>query len=505
MSKVLFIVLIGCLVFKILDIAYIFYRNSNEIHTPLFSLPNLDELELSPRDHFVYPEEEERFNWEQILEPCKSDLKWKFRTPQHQENQRRTSAIDSVIVYLEVNPAGYYSKFILHTKTRDGKAKSVGGDSWRAFLTGTAEQSGIVYDNNDGTYEIWFFIAEPGNYELNLVLDYSLCDGLRDPPDRWFEKGNYQGKFQEDGILGYLDDFLVERSLPVPFKVNSQNEFNGSKPERSKPRYSNIKIPCPNTSYCNLSCFFVWDGYGRWKNNGGKYSWTPNLPVLNPAKYNSKPKLETLWFLGDSLTYRFWDSSYTRVLCRQAFKKCSKTYTWVYKIDNRGEPRKPINVGLQFNQTRFFEPLRDILSKPEMQTNRSVLVINFGLHIITSLNFSVYQNLLDEFVHILDLNRSQRNHSSSPRIIWKTTTLTHIENTKVWNRTYSRFMTNHRISLFNAYANQRLCSAGVTIFDIFPISASYYKGTKDHVHYEYFVFEPAEDSLADFVWKKYNT
>ena len=70
-----------------------------------------------------------------------------------------------------------------------------------------------VFDHNNGTYEALFLIGEPGVYQVIIHLDYSLCDGFRDPPRDCFIKGNAQGKFQKDGLLGTLDDYLRQ-----PFK-----------------------------------------------------------------------------------------------------------------------------------------------------------------------------------------------------------------------------------------------------------------------------------------------
>ena len=461
-----------------------------------------------PGRYFVYPENRERFDWKSILRPCKNNMSWIYRQRDHSEAEWRTNALKSRIIEYGINPAGFYTKFILESKTKNGKRKTVGGDFWRAYLTGTGYQHGYVYDLNNGSYEIWFAITEIGNYTLNLLLEFSMCDGLKDPPEDWFQRGNIHGEFQEDGILGYLDDYLLERMTPFQFEVKQSVENITSL--RLKRTVNCIGDRVKETrTFCSPSdfkrnCEFVWDGYGTWKQNGHSFSWKPNFEVLNSTDFETKTKLDTLWFLGDSIIYRLWNSSLTRVLCRKAFKSCKKTYTWVYEVGKNVCKRGPRNFGLKFNQSRFLLPLIAIFAKPEMKSNRSVLVINFGLHIVMTLRFSEYKSLMDAFIERLGFYREQENRSVVPQILWKTTTLSHKENTKHRYLTRARFLTNHRISLFNAYTNAKLCSAGITILDIFPISASFPKGSKDHVHYEYFVFEPAEDILAEFVWKKYN-
>ena len=75
--------------------------------------------------------------------------------------------------------------------TSDGNLKRTGGDSWRVYIRqGPASLAPMVTDNDDGTYEVMFLALEPGNYSAQVFLDYTLCDGFRDPPEDWFIKGN---------------------------------------------------------------------------------------------------------------------------------------------------------------------------------------------------------------------------------------------------------------------------------------------------------------------------
>lgn len=501
---------ISCLIVQCLMLYYC-YLTVRDVQGPAMKMEELI-FEGTTSSSFIYPEERERFDWGALMEPCKSDMQWRVRNYGENGAENQTSAKDCVIIRYQINPPGYYSMFVLQTRTRRGIDKAIGGDYWRAYLTGSASLTGHAIDLKNGRYEIWFLILEPGDYELNLVLEYSLCHGLRDPPLGWFERGNVHGRFQEEGILGYINDFLMERVSPIPFTVESTGDpfKNVSATRTSIFEGKELEKYCKsNSKYCFTSekfkrnCNFVWDGYGRWEKHD-TFKWTSNFPVSQPADYSKKAKLETLWFLGDSLSYRLWDSSYTRVLCRQAFKNCKKTYTWVYELKNNEEKKGPVNVGDKFNKTRFFEPLHSLLDKADMKSNRSVVVINFGLHLVMTLNFSEYRDLLETFATIIDQYRGKEDKSSVPQFIWKTTSLSHKENTARWNVTQARFLTNQRITLFNAYANARLCTAGVPILDIFPISASFENGTLDHVHYHNSVFQPVEDALADYVWKHYN-
>ena len=74
-------------------------------------------------------------------------------------------------------------------KTQNGKLKHIGSDSWRVLLRGPATVSPTTFDHGNGTYEFLFLVMDPGAYKLDITLDYSLCDGFRDPPKNWFIVG----------------------------------------------------------------------------------------------------------------------------------------------------------------------------------------------------------------------------------------------------------------------------------------------------------------------------
>ena len=37
--------------------------------------------------------------------------------------------------------------------------------------------------------EVVFLVMKPGDYSAQITLDFTLCDGLREPPVDWFIKG----------------------------------------------------------------------------------------------------------------------------------------------------------------------------------------------------------------------------------------------------------------------------------------------------------------------------
>lgn len=127
-----------------------------------------------------------RMDWKLLLKPCKSALRW---SDKNWNKTARTSAKSSYIMSWDIKPAGQFSRFVIQSRSFAGVRKEKGGDSWRVHIRGTAWISPAVVDQNDGTYEVLFLPMEPGNYTADVFLDYSLCDGYRDPPDDWFIQG----------------------------------------------------------------------------------------------------------------------------------------------------------------------------------------------------------------------------------------------------------------------------------------------------------------------------
>lgn len=130
---------------------------------------------------------EMRFNFSKIIEPCKNDMKWR---PYHVE---RTPYMITSANYtktsLHINSAGQYSRLLIETYSLMNTRKYIGGDSWRIFIKGNSSVPITLIDNLDGTYEVSFLIVEPGQYFVEIHLDYTLCDGLKDPPENFFSQG----------------------------------------------------------------------------------------------------------------------------------------------------------------------------------------------------------------------------------------------------------------------------------------------------------------------------
>ena len=129
-----------------------------------------------------------RVDWEQMLKPCKGNLAWSGKLPGWEE-EHRTDPDESFISLWDIRQCGEFSRLSIRTVASNGQEKRIGGDSWRVQLKGPASVAGTVFDHMNGTYEVVFLITEPGNYQVEAILDHSLCDGLKDPPLDWFIVG----------------------------------------------------------------------------------------------------------------------------------------------------------------------------------------------------------------------------------------------------------------------------------------------------------------------------
>ena len=130
----------------------------------------------------------ERTDWKSLLKPCDGQISWESRDalerPYWQTDPER-----SLVSSIDVRPAGEISRLFITTVNRNGEFKTEGGDSWRVKINGTASLSPRIQDKGDGTYEVVFLCRYEGIYNVYIYLDYSLCNGLRDPPVDWFIRG----------------------------------------------------------------------------------------------------------------------------------------------------------------------------------------------------------------------------------------------------------------------------------------------------------------------------
>ena len=440
------------------------------------------------------------FDWESILKPCKYNQSWQSAAEREKNERMRTNVSYTQMIAKDIRFDELPSTIVIQTYTDGGRRKKVGGDSWRATLTGTSQQMANVYDNMDGTYQVKFRIHENGKYKLEMVLELSMCDGLRDPPLRWFELGDMQGHFQSPFILGPNNDYILERKVIDTFEVKDVKKAKCI--EREKCLFAvhsgkglkgwvKKEIDSKNnnefwkTKYkdrCNL----VWDSFAAWDSRNVECAYSEEgSRKLSTVKDDKS--FDKLWVYGDSLSYRWWGSPFGIDICKRHFKYCNNTFTYTYA--KREFSTSHISFGFSFNRSLFFNPIEIAFDDAHMQSERSVLLINFGIHLILSLNFTELKDTVDKFAELIQVKRSSKR--ALPRIVWRTTTSTFPEIKDLPNRLSARFLTNHRIQLFNAYANSKLCSVGVDIFDVYAETSAYQNACLDGLHFSHEAFTHA--------------
>ncbi|XP_031567322.1 uncharacterized protein LOC116302232 [Actinia tenebrosa] len=420
-----------------------------------------------------------RLDWKELLKPCSKYIQWSSKV---KDTSLRTNATTSTIVFWELNPSGRFSRFVIQSRTKAKIPQKSGGDSWLVRIKGEAYISATVIDHDNGTYEVLFLPMEPGDYQAQIRLDYSLCDGYRDPPPDWFIIGNSQGKHQPEGTLGTLDDYLLEPLGRKPLHEFSIKSGNATLKNVIKNVRSNKLV-----SGCgSLSCRFLWDGYGRWL----RRTWMPLVPgSLQQPRYRDTSKGKgIMWFYGDSLNYNRYRYNFNdSELCKDSFDQCSFNINFIYHIKYRIELDTTETDELDFNVTRVLDHFRSVLLHPRVNHVNSVIVLNMGLHYVMGLTFERYQDLIQRTIGVIKENERSPHGKLERRfkghVIWLTTTAINKENAKELQATKWRFCTYQRVILFNAYATSAMCEAGIDIVDMYPITDSYPDGTYDVVHY----------------------
>lgn len=103
---------------------------------------------------------------------------------------------------LHFEKTGEFSKVTLQTRTGDGRNKDVGGDTWRMFVRGGDRVTPFISDLNNGVYEAQFIVFQPGLYKVEVVLESTLCEAFKDPPQDWLKRGKYDLKQTSPKKLG---------------------------------------------------------------------------------------------------------------------------------------------------------------------------------------------------------------------------------------------------------------------------------------------------------------
>jgi len=431
-----------------------------------------------------------RRNFSHVMAKCNIDWKKEEAVPWFMK-KTRTDLDKTYVSSMEINPAGEYSSVTLQTQFVNGTLKHCGGDYWRVFVRGSSAVPVLKTDLGNGTYIFKFLPMHAGNYLIKISLEYTLCDGVKQPPPDWFIRGNIQGKDQLQGILAKDMPFINK-----PLWKDADISFKVIKRRFKKIEYSSlIKEVCTGEQG---ECRYLWNAYGSWIN---KTTWTPLCKDVN-FRYPRK-KQGVLWIFGDSVSSQFYHRIKLNKICKQIFRTCMYSYNWVYSLENynismKSYVRKNTTIQktiwntLDFNATQVIIELKQALLNPSMD-EKSAILFNYGLHYTESANFTNFKKVIQEVVKLRKYVRC--------KMIWRTTTSLNRHKYTRPNLHSRRFMTSHRVQLYNAYATNEFCKAGFDILDIYPLTDSYPDGTgnvkfpHDPVHYEYHVMKPMETVL----------
>ena len=170
---------------------YITFRMKLNTGDPVPLISELNEIVHGSDERFYIDwihENEARLDWSNRLAPCRDKMAWS-PVKEWWHRPERTDPQKSYISLWEINSAGEYSRIFIQSQTPKNNAKTIGGDSWRVKIRGPASLNSLIRDFANGTYEVKFLPVESGKYELSIFLEYTLCDGTKDPPPDWFIKG----------------------------------------------------------------------------------------------------------------------------------------------------------------------------------------------------------------------------------------------------------------------------------------------------------------------------
>ena len=134
--------------------------------------------------------------WKQLLTSCEEKMFFQ----KHFNMSNITSAEESEIVLVRpINKTSLYLK--LYSRNKRKEYKTVGGDFWKITVYNKYISFVVdMIDNNDGSYEAVIKSDRDGEYNIKLVLFFSDCEGLMDPPSNYFKIGNseyFYNKCQE--------------------------------------------------------------------------------------------------------------------------------------------------------------------------------------------------------------------------------------------------------------------------------------------------------------------
>ena len=216
------------------------------------------------------------------------------------------------------------------------------------------------------------------------------------------------------------------------FEVKSNISLNNFFPQPNK----------VNQAWKSHQCCIINATHGYWIN--GKYIATePNYTVETKLMLTDLSKTFTIklaqrvfWVFGDSLQWYLYEDLKKTNLCLTMYD-CKNTHSWIYPLTNDG--RNHVIDNKDFNETQFLNDIKNILLTNEMRNNNSVLLINFGLHVMQTISMSQAKVLMDNFMEMVFILRKNYTHNSFAKIIWKTTTPVYLNIKYIYE---NRFITN---------------------------------------------------------------
>ena len=140
-------------------------------------------------------------------------------------------------------------------------------------------------------------------------------------------------------------------------------------------------------------------------------------------------------FFAQSLMHR-------RRVCGGAFRSCSFLYNWIYQIKNI-TTAKTLRDSNDIDIRRIQNDFESTVKDPAFNHERSLLIVNFGLHFVESTNFSNYQKLIDGLAKVLTEKDDTGQSKYKGKVIWKTTTAINKERADYPHLHWRRFFTNY--------------------------------------------------------------
>ena len=182
----------------------------------------------------------------------------------------------------------------------------------------------------------------------------------------------------------------------------------------------------------------------------------------------------TFWIYGDSLGHRLYRSVKTRPLCKLLYKNCGNSYMG---IDRTHVKAKGFNIKLErdlhFTPELVIETVLNVLRKPEMQQEDSVLLLNLVVHYVKKINFTTYQRLIDDLILASKANEllyGERIPKYKAKIIWKSSTAICKEKASSSKETDFRFYTSQVCTDLSADLSVSGCKGIYKISKRFKIS-----------------------------------